>query len=83
MLERRRAVWCSAKVILLKLVQIKEAKNVFPCPGAGSSSCLLKFLGGLLRDPSCPRYRPPSCEEPSALGAGAEAGARLTGSNYQ
>lgn len=70
---------------LVKLVQSKEAMNVLlfpPCPHAGSSS-YSKFRKAaqisLLPWVQIPLMH----EEPSALGAGAAADARRTGSNYQ
>lgn len=56
----------SAKVILLKLVQIMEAEFLFfffpPLslrPGAGSCPCPLRFLGVLLRSLLCQNQLPP------------------------
>lgn len=56
----------SAKVILLKLVQIMEAEFLFfffsPLslrPGAGSCPCPLRFLGVLLRSLLCQNQPPP------------------------
>lgn len=59
-----------------------------PRPCAGSSSGLLKFLEVCSDSPPVlntdTHCHPPTLhEEPSALGAGAEADARLTGSNYE
>lgn len=61
----------SAKVILLKLVQIMEAEFLFffpPLslrPGAGSCPCPLRFLGVLLRSLLCQNQPPQAWAAPS------------------
>lgn len=79
----------SAKVILLKLVQIMEAEFLFFFPPSFPPSWCRQLslptpiFGSSAQIPPVSEPVPPRHEQPPALGAGAGAADEGTGANYQ